>query len=126
MKRRRAIPPARRRRRVSQAGKGTGKPGVRVASPAEIQPLRATIDGLDAQIQRLLARRMALSLTVASRKLALGLPLRDLRREAAIIQTAAARVLAPLERRSVQAVMRKILEVTRTQTRKLKRKAGRG
>ncbi len=69
---------------------------------------------------------MAMSLKVASRKLGLGLPLRDLRREANILSQAAARVVAPLERRSVQAVMKKILEVTRVQTRTLKRKAGRG
>ncbi|HRJ77990.1 MAG TPA: chorismate mutase [Planctomycetota bacterium] len=122
----RAIPPARHRRRHSQANPGAGTTGARASSLAGIEQLRAAIDRLDAQLQRLLARRMAMSLKVASRKLGLGLPLRDLRREANILSQAAARVVAPLERRSVQAVMKKILEVTRVQTRTLKRKAGRG
>ena len=60
-----------------------------------LEPARAEIDTVDAQLAALFERRMAAVLQVAEYKRAHGLPIYDAAREAAVLEKAAARIQQP-------------------------------
>lgn len=79
----------------------------------DIAAMRKRLDALDARLVSLLRRRMELSLRIARQKAALGLPQRDLAREADIRARAAALAKAPLPPAAARAVLVEVLRQTR-------------
>jgi chorismate mutase len=78
-----------------------------------VAALRAQLDAVDARIVAALGERMALSLSVARLKADLGLPQRDLRREAFILRRSRQLAQSPLEGQAARKVLATVLAVTR-------------
>ncbi len=84
-----------------------------MSGAAQVAALRAQLDELDARLVATLGKRMAISLRVAKVKARLGLPQRDLLREAFILRRSRQLARPPLEGAAAQTVLSTVLAVTR-------------
>jgi chorismate mutase / prephenate dehydratase len=78
-----------------------------------LEDLRGQIDGLDQQIVALLTQRAELSYLVGQEKAALGAPVYNPQREAALLDVLTSGDLGRLERRALEAIYREILSASR-------------
>lgn len=66
----------------------TGEDDPRFAAAADLERIRTEIEGLDRSLIRLIAERVQLARRVGTAKRALGLPILDPAREAAVVRRA--------------------------------------
>ena len=79
----------------------------------DLKRLRAEIDGIDAELARLFAQRMAAAAEIAAVKREQGLPVRDPAREREVLALAAARIADPALAPRFAAVMEALMAQSR-------------
>ncbi len=104
------------------ADERTVKPGAGPAGEDQVEEWRRRIDGVDAQLVRLINSRSACAVEIGRLKRALGLPIYSPEREAAILERVMRENPGPLEPLAVRRVFERILD----ESRRLERLAAEG